>query len=190
MSPRRNGDHALVLADSARAVRWEQRVQGSSDPISDRSLILVEEDPEGMRAWHSTDTAIAEVHPETGTRTRDVGAGGGVRTPTEPILSRSPLPVGLHQHTARTSIAPSSEAGITHARSTSSSVPRTGVPVRAGRPRRARDDPSNQQIESQAPRHTRLASESGKVESDSATNIAGVERMRSATLEPLELLVG
>jgi len=53
MSPRRNGDHALVLADSARAVRWEQRVQGSSDPISDRSLILVEEDPEGMRAWHS-----------------------------------------------------------------------------------------------------------------------------------------
>ena len=60
----RHGDHALVLADSARAVRWEQRVQGSSDPISDRSLILVEEDPEGMRAWHSTDTAIAEVHPE------------------------------------------------------------------------------------------------------------------------------
>jgi len=49
----RHGDHALVLADSARAVRWEQRVQGSSDPISDRSLILVEEDPEGMRAWHS-----------------------------------------------------------------------------------------------------------------------------------------
>ena len=64
MSPRRNGDHALVLADSARAVRWEQRVQGSSDPIGDRSLILVEEDPEGMRAWHSTDTAIAEVYPE------------------------------------------------------------------------------------------------------------------------------
>src|SRR5204863_6144873 len=48
-----------------------------------------------------------------------VGAGGGIRTPTEPILSRPPLPIGLHQRTSRASTSPSTAAHQVSARSTS-----------------------------------------------------------------------
>ena len=50
------------------------------------------------------------------------GAGGGNRTPTVSILSRSPLPVGLHQQTHQTSLSPSTAGFEALARLPSSRV--------------------------------------------------------------------
>ena len=69
----------------------------SADVLDDVNLISMQIDAQRVRAQcgRRRDTSPGD------RRKGDVGAGGGIRTPTWSILSGLPLPIGLHQQTAR-----------------------------------------------------------------------------------------
>src|SRR5437867_10540077 len=111
---------------------------------------------------------------------RDAGAGGGIRTPTGPILSRLPLPFGLHQHATRTRVAPSNAVDRTRGPSPLSSVPRAGVRLLVGPPRTVSANRSTSGSQRTAYRPEPIAPASCRVKSDTATRNGHGERIRTA----------
>jgi hypothetical protein len=63
-----------------------------------------------------------------------VGAGGGIRTHTWPVLSRLPLPIGLHQHEASHEL--SRPEFLSNVRSGAHPAPHTSDAARESAPRR------------------------------------------------------
>jgi hypothetical protein len=85
--------YAIVAeADLADGVAKLAALHARQDPTPHAAVVPLAD--ELAQNWHNQPTGGPTDEPELA---RIIGAGEGIRTPTGPILSRLPLPVGLHQ---------------------------------------------------------------------------------------------